>query len=505
MTTLRDPVFRAFQGELVIDLFAGGGGASTGIERAIGRPCDIAINHSPEAIAMHEINHPETRHYCEDIWSVDPREAASGRPVGLAWFSPDCTHFSRAKGGKPKSKKIRGLAWTVIRWARSVRPRVILLENVEEFLQWGPLDDEGQPIKSQAGETFRAWLAELTSLGYAVEFKPLVAADYGAPTTRKRLFLVARCDGRAPVFPAATHGPGTSNDWLPAASIIDWTIPCPSIFGRKKPLAEKTMARIAAGIQRYVLETADPFIVPVTHGRGLGRVHGIDEPLRTVTGANRGELALVAPTMVQTGYGERRGQRPRALDLQQPLGTVVAGGQKHGLVAALLTKHYGGVVGNDLRRTLGTVTGRDSNALTAAFLMKYYGTSVGQSVRLPTPTVLAGGDRGGGHIADVRAFLVKYYGAASGQHQGLDEPIHTVTSKARFGLVTVAGVDYQIVDIGMRMLQPPELFAAQGFPEDYVIDFEYNGKPVTKTTQIKLCGNSVSPPNADALAEANAA
>lgn len=404
---------------IVVDNFAGGGGASTGIEAALGRPVDIAINHSRAAIAMHTANHPESRHYCEDIWTVDPKEAAAGRVVEVAWFSPDCTHFSRAKGGQPRKKEIRGLADVVIRWARAVKPRLILLENVEEFQTWGPLDDDGFPIKAREGEDFRAWLAKLVECGYSVEYRVLVAADYGAPTTRKRFFLVARCDGQPIVWPKPTHGRGRETPWRTAAEVIDWSLPCPSISGRKKPLADATMRRIAAGLRRYVIDAATPFIVPLTH-QGPPRTYPLGEPLRTVTAANRGELALVTPY-------------------------------------------------------LATVT-------------------------------TTGGGKGGGHLAEVRAFLVKYYGSdgePQSQQQTLFGPLHTVTTKARFGLVTVHGQQYQIADIGMRMLAPRELFAAQGFPTDYVIDPQLDGRPLTKTQQIELAGNSVCPPVAHALVAAN--
>ena len=547
----RPPILRAWRalpGELVVDNFAGGGGASTGIDAAIGRPVDIAINHSPEAIAMHRANHPETKHFCENILEVDPREACGSRPVGLAWFSPDCTHFSRAKGTAPRSKEIRGLAWVVIRWARAVRPRIIVLENVEEFQTWGPLADDGRPDPARAGETYRQWLGELGALGYSIEVRSLVAADYGTPTTRRRLFLIARRDGAGAAWPEPTHGEGRGERWRPAAEIIDWSIPCPSIFDRRRPLAEATLRRIAAGIRRYVVEAADPFIIPVTH-QGDARVHGIDQPVRTITAANRGELALVTPFVAQVSHGDwgyRDGARSRSLDeplqtvtasrdhalvapfivrhghystitgaglregcgagtfrgqpVEAPLATVCATNDKH-LVVPLITKHYGGVVGHGVRRPLGAVTARDHHALTAAFLTKYYGTSTGSDLRAPLPTVTAGGGKGGGHLAAVRAFLVKYYG--EGRAQSLADPLHTVTSKARFGLVTIHGVDYEIADIGMRMLQPHELFAAQGFPPDYEIAPEHNGRPLTKTAQIALAGNSVCPQVAEAVVAAN--
>jgi DNA (cytosine-5)-methyltransferase 1 len=474
---------------LIVDNFAGGGGASSGLEDALGRPANIAVNHSPAAIAMHKANHPHTRHYQEDVWAVDPREACGSQKVAVAWFSPDCTHFSKAKGGQPRSKEVRCLADVVIRWAREVRPCIVFLENVEEFLTWGPLSDEGHPIKGREGEDFRAWRAKLVELGYRVEHRTIVAADHGTPTTRKRLFLVARCDGRPIVWPDATHGPGRGRPYRTAAEIIDWSLPCPSIFDRKRPLAEATLRRIAAGVRRYVLEAARPFIVPLTHQGNTERVYSIDAPLRTVTAANRGELALISPTLVTTGYGEREGQAPRVPGLDKPLGTVVAGGQKHALVATFLAKHYGGVVGHGLERPVGAVTSKDHHSLVAA--------------QLELPSVGTMGAMG--HAAEVSAFLVKYYGAdgAPTSQQSLFDPLHTVTTKARFGLVTIRGVAYQITDIGMRMLAPRELFNAQGFRPDYIIDPELGGRRLTKTEQIECAGNSVCPKVARAIVHAN--
>ncbi|MEO1575546.1 MAG: DNA cytosine methyltransferase, partial [Pseudomonadota bacterium] len=310
-------------GELVVDNFAGGGGASIGIERGIGRPVDIAVNHDELAIAMHEANHPHTTHYRESVWDVDPRVVCNG-PVGLAWFSPDCTHFSRARGAVPAKKEIRGLAWVVLRWAALVRPRVIMLENVPEFATWGPLTrkrgraNHPRPCKFRQGLTFDRWRAQLEALGYQTDVRELVACDYGAPTIRKRLFMVARCDGLPIAWPEPTHGPGLL-PYRTAAECIDWSVPCPSIFERKRPLAEATLRRIAAGLKRYVLESALPFIVPITHTKGGNMAHSIDEPLRTITTARGGEFVLVAPGLVQTGYGERKGQAPRALNLQAPL------------------------------------------------------------------------------------------------------------------------------------------------------------------------------------------
>lgn len=470
--------------ELVVDLFAGGGGTSEGIRMALGRDPDIAVNHDPVALAMHEANHPGARHYCENVFAVDPREACGERPVGLLWLSPDCTHHSKAKGGKPRKKKIRGLAWVACRWAREVAPRVIVLENVEEFASWGPLDDDGRPCPRRAGVTFRAFVRKLVGYGYRVEHRLLVAADYGAPTTRRRLFLIARRDGRPIVWPEPTHGKGRAKPWRTAAEIIDWSLPCPSIFERPRPLADATLRRIAVGVRRYVLESGRPFIAS-HYGASVGR--SIDAPAPTVTAGGGGHSSLVVPTLIQTGYGEREGQDPRVPGLGKPLGTVVAGGAKHALVAAFVTKHYGGVIGHEVGRPLGTVTTQDHHSITAAFVTKFYGTSTGSDARAPLPTVTAGGQ----HLAEVRALLERY---APGRGLFDEAP----------GVVTIEGERYQIADIGMRMLSPRELFRAQGFPDDYVIDLERpDGKPITKTEQIAKAGNSVPPPLAAAIVAAN--
>lgn len=525
--------------ELVIDSFAGGGGASLGIELALGRSPDVAINHDREAVAMHAANHPTTRHLCGDIWDADPRAVCGDAPVGLLWASPDCKHHSKAKGGKPRDAKIRALAWVVVRWAREVQPRIIAMENVEEFADWGPLDNDGNPIVAKKSWTFRRWVGCLKAAGYVVEWRELRACDYGAPTTRKRLFVIARRDGQPVVWPKPTHGPGTIQHWKTAAECIDWELPCPSIFDRKKPLAEKTMRRIARGVWKFVINNPRPFIVPTAHA-GEDRVHSIDEPLRTVTGSRRGDHAivtpfvvpathgdnaggedsrsnsvaeplrtiitrgapfsLVAPTLVQTGYGEREGQAPRSLDLHAPLGTVVGCGQKHALVAAFLSKHNGGheATGSQLDLPAHTVTARDHHALSTAFLTRFYGTGVGSKVDAPLPTVTAQGE----HFAAVRAFLTKFSQNSTGQSPQL--PLDTVMAGAtRFGLVMVDGAPYEIADIGMRMLQPRELFRAQGFPDSYVIDPIIDGKPLTKTAQISCCGNSVCPPLAAAIVRAN--
>ncbi|MFC3457222.1 DNA cytosine methyltransferase [Massilia haematophila] len=736
--------------ELIIDNFAGGGGTSTGLEAAFGRPVDIAINHDPEALAMHAINHPHTKHLCESVWDVDPIEVTGNQPVGLVWLSPDCKHFSKAKGGKPVEKKIRGLAWVTMRWAAKCKPRVIMLENVEEFQTWGPLKqlDDGtwRPDPAKRGVTFRSFVRQLEQHGYKVEHRELRASDHATPTIRKRFFLVARRDGLPIRWPTATHGAPNSPGVLAgklqphrtAAECIDWSLPCPSIFGRKRPLADATLRRIAKGIMRYVVDAADPFIVgqggplyagkpvtanqpigtlttenhravvvpsivPVTH-QGSDRSESVHEPFRTITGAQRGEKALATATMVQVGYGERPGvyhcaecaldfedkhatgagglapaecpqcgeeerisvvrapQEPRALDIDRPLGTIV-GSTKAALVTAFLNehanasnqrvmpadeplrtlcaqvkgghfsmvsaalvgvggragdsrprgadeptatitakgdtavataflaKHYTGVVGSEMEQPIGTVTGTDHHSLVTAHLTKFrtgstgsdlaepvptitagpkenpagaphalglvtahiqrdMGQSIGHAADAPLGTVTAGGggksalvsshlvklrgtstaagadeplhtiSAGGQHHAEVRAFLLAYYG--TDQDQSPDSPLATVTSRDRFGLVTIKGVDYQIVDIGLRMLAPHELYRAQGFPAHYIIDeipdpalLFVDGEQVaadplslprvrlTKSAQVRMCGNSVCPPLSEALIRAN--
>lgn len=648
--------------EIIVDNFAGGGGASTGIELAIGRSVDIAINHDENAVAMHTTNHPDTLHYCESVFDVNPLVATAGRPVGLAWFSPDCRHFSKAKGSKPVEKEIRGLAWIVIRWALAVRPRVMMLENVEEFKTWGPLivsADGGQrPDPARAGETFEAFCGMLSGgipaghpalvecceflgiaadgeqaqqlvagLGYAVDYRELRACDFGAPTIRKRFFMVMRCDGVPVTWPAPTHGDpktpavqgGKLAPWRTAAECIDWSIPAQSIFDRKKPLAENTLKRIARGIQRFVIDSASPFIVKCNHtttkgkydcfrgqslgeplqtitkthgyaiavphltkfrtgatgqpvtepvptvtagtsarpggnGHALGVVeaaltpflagnggseyqakprpmdkpmhtilkesracvvapviarqfgssvgHRADEPSATITAGGGGKSQLVSTTLIQMGYGERPGQEPRVPGLHKPLGTVVAGGGKFGLVAANLVKHFGGNyqgAGVALDEPAHTVTTTDHHGLVTSHLVMFRGTCRdGQVVDAPAPGLTAGGLHVGNvetslategydeqRAAQVLAFLREYCGAYSD------------------GLVTVDDVVYRIVDIGMRMLQPAELYRAQGFPEWYIIDQDYKGTRYAKDKQVARCGNAVPPPFAEALVRAN--
>jgi DNA (cytosine-5)-methyltransferase 1 len=494
--------------ELCVDLFAGGGGASTGIEQAIGRHVDIAINHDPEAVSLHEANHPQTKHFVSDVFEVDPITVTGGQPVGLLWASPDCKHFSKAKGGKPVSKKIRSLAWVVVKWAKAVKPRIICLENVEEFQTWGPLAGDGRPCPQRKGQTFSLWKKQLQNLGYTVEHRELRACDYGAPTIRKRLFLVARRDGQPIIWPEPTHAkpdakgktPKGLKPWRTAAECIDWSIPAPSIFERKKPLADATCRRIAKGIMRYVVEAKEPFIVSIANWSGES-MRSTDQPLSTVTANPKGgHHALVVPTLISMGYGERTGQQPRVPGLDQPHSTITAQGQHSALVTAFLAKHYTGVVGSDLADPIGTVTSVDHHSLVTSHMIKLRGQNIGSAASEPLHTVSAQGL----HHGEVRALLVKYYGNEKDGVQ-IAEPMHTIPTHDRFGLVTVqiSGEPYAIVDIGLRMLTPRELYRAQGFPEHYNTETGAAGEPISKTAQVRMCGNSVCPPLAKAIVQAN--
>jgi DNA-cytosine methyltransferase len=504
---------------LIIDSFAGGGGASTGIELAFGRSPDIAINHDEAALSMHEANHPETLHFKTNVWKVNPREVCGDRQVALAWFSPDCKHHSKAKGGKPLKRNIRDLAWVVVYWAKMVRPEVILLENVEEFQDWGPLTEQMKPCAARRGQTFNFWVEKLRRLGYKVDWRQLRACDYGAPTIRKRLFLVARRDGLPIVWPEPTHAEpddmrvhaGELQPWRTAADIIDWSLPCPSIFDTKeeiwdkyrlravRPLAENTERRVARGTLKYVINAKEPFFV--TYGQHGGAVRSGNAPLHTITASRKDQNAIIAPVLVQTGYGEAPGQKPRALDIKKPLGTVVAGGSKHALVAAFIAQHNTGVVGRKAHAPLSTLTTRGTQQnIVAASMISMHGTSRRSSeVTQPVQTITAGG----GHAGLVYAFLQKYYGQGTGQN--LSDPIHTISTRDTFGLVTVEveGQTHVITDIGMRMLTPREQFRAQGFPDSYIIDRGADGRQMTATEQVRMCGNSVCPPLAAALAKAN--
>lgn len=595
--------------EITVDGFCGGGGWSTGFELALGRPVDIGINHDAAAIALHKKNHPFTRHYQTNIFEVDPKEACQGRKVGWAHFSPDCKHFSRAKGAKPVNKQIRSLAWVVVQWAAAVKPRIISMENVPEFVTWGPcialrgphgmimkrvtITVKGKtleqmeeaapgenvppelrvltPDPKRRGKTFAQFVGHLRALGYDVEWGELTASDFGAPTSRRRFFLLARCDGRPIVWPKPTHGdpksPGVQcgkiQPWHTAAEIIDWSLPCPSIFERKKPLAENTLKRIAKGLQKFVIDNPEPFIVQVNHSgeqfrgqrlnepmptvtakHGFGvvtpyvvgicqqgggdRVRSADEPLSTIctknehcvvtpyimcnnaenlgrdiqdpvptiTTGNRNFLA--APTLIQY-HTEQSEREHRGQGMEAPLQTVDAA-NRYGLATAFISKYYGDGeqgTGSKADAPLGTITAVDHNSVCAATMIQLKNHCDGLDLRKPLPTITAQGT----HFAEVRAMLIKYYGVGVGQ--SVDKPLDTITARDRFGLVTVAGVDYQIVDIGLRMLTPRELYNAQGFPPDYEIEVDCYGNAYPKKEQVARCGNAVPPAFATALARAN--
>lgn len=579
-----------FFNEIIVDNFAGGGGASTGIELATGRIVDIAINHDPAAILMHQTNHPHTEHIQASVWDVDPAEVCRGRPVGLAWFSPDCKHFSKAKGAALVDRNIRGLAWIVLRWAGIVRPRVIILENVEEFQTWGPVR-KGKPIRSKSCKTFRQWLSQLKALGYEVEFRELVAADYGAPTTRKRFVLVARCDGRPIRWPERTHAPRDSEEvrsgkllpWRSAAEIIDWSLPMYSIFATKKeikekygvnvvrPLAENTQRRAIRGVDKFTIRSADPFLIPTGYGERAGqlpRIHDIRQPVPTVV--SRGKMNLVAANLVQCNHaGGDRVQEPgdpiptisshhafglaaanliqyhteqteavRANALSEPLPTADAS-NRYGLISAQLTEYYGNGNPLEIREPMHTVTAHDREALLGVHLDKYFaggykmpgnspedplttvtveprhglyaahvvefkGQNTGQSAEDPLRTITAGGGEFAvagtvirkyvpgmdvGYWPEVRALLNRYCGYTLSEDEIL--------------LLQIDGASWYVSDITMRMLTPRELYAAMGFPPDYIIDRDYTGKPYPKTQQVARCGNAVCPPMAKAVVQAN--
>ena len=595
--------------EITVDGFCGGGGWSTGFELGICRPVDIGINHDAAAIALHKKNHPYTKHYQCNIFEVDPVEACQGRPVGWAHFSPDCKHFSRAKGAKPVSKKIRSLAWVVVQWAAAVHPRIISMENVPEFLTWGPcIAMRGQhgrllkrinvmlngkeleqtveaapgenvphdqrvltPDPKRKGKTFGQFVGHLRKLGYEVEWRELTASDYGAPTSRKRFFLLARRDKRPIVWPEVTHGDpksiavqnGDLKPWRTAAEIIDWTLPCPSIFERKKPLAENTLKRIAKGLQKFVLDNPEPFIVQVNHSgdnfrgqsldvpmptvtskHGFGvvtpyvvgicqqgggdRVRGANEPLSTICTKNEHCVVtpyimcnnaenlgrniqdpvptittgnrnfLMAPTLIQY-HTEQSSREHRGQVVEMPLQTVDAA-NRYGLATAFISKYYGDGeqgTGSKMDAPLGTITAIDHNSIAAATLIQFNNHCDGVDVQKPLPTITAQSN----HFAEVRAMLIKYYGCGVGQP--VTQPLDTITARDRFGLVTVRGVDYQIVDIGLRMLTPRELYNAQGFPPDYEIEVDCYGRAYPKKEQVARCGNAVPPAFATALVRAN--
>ncbi len=554
--------------ELIVDNFAGGGGASTGIELATGRIVDIAVNHDRAAIEMHEKNHPYTRHFCEDVWQIDPRKVTQGRPVALVWCSPDCKHFSKAKGGAPVSKKIRGLAWVAVRWAATVRPRVIILENVEEFQTWGPVKD-GKPVKEQSGRTFRSFLNALKAHGYEVAWKVLRACDYGAPTSRKRFFLIARCDGQPIVFPEPTHGEKKGlKPYRTAAECIDWRIPCKTIFGRSKPLSKNTLKRIARGLDKFVIRSPRPFIMQANYENAP---QSADEPLATITAVNK--HFTVDPVLTPYIMSNNTGNVPHGITEPLP---VITTGNRNFVVSPYLTKYYGGEkqAGAEVEKPLPTITAIDHNALVAVSMTQRYGDGNdgrGQSVEQPVPTITAKD-----HNGVCATFLTQYHGLKGeketrGQkpdaplstidtaprygvvashiltlRRGMDgqsasEPLSTITAKAGHHaevrayltklvgdeidlgkwnevrellnsyagyniapdevlIIEVNGVQYFISDVSMRMLEPHELAAAQGFPPDYILKAT---ESYSKSAQIARIGNSVCPVMATVLVRAN--
>ena len=582
----------SFLDEIIVDSFAGGGGASTGIELATGRVVNVAINHDPDAILMHRTNHPHTEHYQASVWDVDPVEVCRGRKVGLLWASPDCKHFSKAKGGKPVDKNIRGLAWIVLRWAGTVRPRVIMLENVEEFQTWGPVR-KGKPVKKLTGKTFHKWLSQLQNLGYAVEWQELVAADYGAPTTRKRFFLIARCDGLPITWPEPTHAPadspevkaGKKKPWRSAAEIIDWTLPCPSIFDTREQIREKhglnaqrplrpnTMRRVTRGVDKFVIKSGNPFLVIVNHagefrGQSLGdplqtitAKHGygvanpvmapltmhnnenavgtaITDPVNTITGSGAGgHQMLITPTLAaigQTSGGDRgrsvtepthtqvskaeecvvcpamiqyhteQSEHVRGQAVTDPIMTIDAS-NRYGIAAATLTKYYGNDQhGQDIQDPLHTITAKDREGVTLASLVKMKGTNLGGPATEPVQTITAGG----GHHGVVTTEVAEATPGADLRNwpkirAALNEYCGYKLEDNEVILFLIGGAWYFMADIGLRMLTPRELYRANGFPDDYKIERDYQGNVYGKTKQVARCGNAVPPPFATALVRAN--
>lgn len=536
--------------EIVVDNFAGGGGASTGIELATGRPVDIAINHDPAAILMHETNHPYTEHFCESVWDVDPVKVCRGRPVGLAWFSPDCKHFSKAKGAALVDRNIRGLAWVVLRWAATVRPRVIILENVEEFQTWGPVR-KGKPIKAKSGNTFQQWKQQLLNLGYHIEHRELVAADYGAPTIRKRFVLVARCDGQAIVWPKPTHnkgGTGGLKKWVSAAEIIDWNQPCYSIFDTKeeikakygvnavRPLADNTLRRVIRGVDKFTIRSGKPFLVNrafTFNNTGGSTGASVSEPIPTVRAS--ASVMFSAANLIQYHTEQTEGARVQGLAV--PVSTVDAS-NRYGLTAANLVEYYGEGRPLDLMEPMHTATGKDREALESVILQPIHAGGYQGKGNLPTEPVNTVTSTGGQSL--VASHIAEFKGQDIGQESG--RPLRTVTASAgEFAecrtilakadgrnlqhwpevrellnkycgytmqeddvlLLQIGGVSYYIADILLRMLTPRELYRAMGFPPDYIIDRDYTGKPYPKSQQVARCGNAVCPPMAAAVVAAN--
>jgi len=494
----KEKVSELRQDNLLVDGFCGGGGTSLGGEKALGRPFDIAINHDPDAILMHKTNHPDTLHFQESIWDVKPLEATKGRHVGLLWMSPDCKHFSKAKGGKPKDKNIRALPWAIIMWARDVRPDVIMAENVEEIQTWGPLTEEGYPIPERKGETFNFFIESLKKLDYIVEWKELVAADYGAPTIRKRWYMVARCDGRAIVWPKPTHsktGKDGLKKWVPVSTVLDFSDLGKSIFGRKKQLAENTMNRIVRGIEKFVFNNPKPFLlnykdgkiapymVTVNHsGAGHHYCNSLEKPFRTITQKNGS--GIISPILIQY-HSETTKNSVRGQSIEEPIMTIDSS-PRYALASTFLTKFYKSGIGQSVDEPLHTITTSPGHFGEVKILMVEK-----EEVRIEFRD----------KCNMVASYIMEYYGQGIGQ--SLYEPLHTIVTKDRFALVTIYGIDYVICDITLRMLTAEELKLAQGFTKDYIIDRDYTGKAYPVSKRVARIGNSVVPIMSESLIGVN--
>ncbi len=517
---------------LIIDCFAGGGGASVGIEMALGRQVDIAVNHDPDAILMHKTNHPDTLHLTEDIFRVDLQKYVKGQHVALMWASPDCTSHSKAKGGKPRKHGLRILPWAVYKHARTILPDVIIMENVEEIQQWGPLDASGHPIPERKGEDYNKFITAMQSLGYIFDSRELVAADFGAPTTRKRWYAVFRRDGRSITWPEPTHskgGAGGLKPWEPIYKYLDLTDVGKSIFGRKKPLAEKTLNRIARGLERFVFNNPEPFIVQVNHGGDQFRGQSIHEAMPTIT--QKHGFGIVSPLL--TPYMMRNNTGAPGGNINDPMLTITTGGH-HGLISPYLIQYHSettknGFRGQQVTEPIQTIDTSNRYGLIMSYITKFYKSGTGQSMREPIHTITTSP----GHFGQVSVyavsaddllkhmdkdtveqteemlqkctwvsqFIMEYYGCGTGQ--SINDPLHTIVTKDRFALITVLGNEYVIMDIFLRMLTPEELKMGQGFPKDYVIDRDYNGNKYPVSKQVARIGNSVVPIMAQNLIEAN--
>ena len=512
--------------DLIIDCFAGGGGASVGIEMALGRQVDIAINHDEQAIRMHKTNHPDTLHLTEDIFKVDLEKYVKGRHVALMWASPDCTSHSKAKGGQPRKQGLRILPWAVYKHAKKILPNVIIMENVEEIQQWGPLDDKGKPIKEREGEEYQRFISKMKNLGYEFDSRELVAADYGAPTTRKRWYAIFCLDGKPIVWPEPTHnktGCDEKKKWVPVSNVLDFSDLGNSIFGRKKPLADNTMKRIARGLEKFVFNNPEPFMVQVNHGGGNFRGQSIHEPMPTITGKHG--FGVITPVTVP--YMLRNNTGAPGSSIKEPVLTITTGGH-HGVVSPLLIQYHSettrnGVRGQLVGEPIQTIDTSNRYGLVSAFLTKFYKSGTGQGMDEPLHTITtspghfgyvsiyavdwkriqaAGVDEETAQKATwVSEFIMEYYGCGTGQK--VTEPLHTVVTKDRFALITILGNQYAVLDIFLRMLKPEELKLAQGFPKDYIIDRDYNWKRYPISEQVKRIGNSVVPIMAKMLVDAN--